>query len=78
LNKVETSKDKKQRRIEEISAILSTSVETAIRLGVDGNKSEYWMFQGKPDKLYIKLSPIVCTEDTWMYLDEKVHHKVSF
>jgi len=62
---------KKRKRIEEINVSLNVNIETAIRLGLDGNKSEYWVFKGLPDKLYVKMSPIVYTEDTWRYYDEK-------
>lgn len=70
--------DKKRKRIDEINSTLNVNIETAIRLGLDGNKSEYWVFQGQSDKLYVKMSPIVYTEDTWRYYDEKVNFQKLF
>ncbi len=71
MSKVEGAKERKQTRVEEIVASLNGNVETATRLGQDSNKSEYWIFQGHTERLYVKLSPIVYPEDTWMFFDEK-------
>jgi len=51
---------------------LSNPLQTAFLIGSDVHRSEYWVFQAEPAKLYVRCPEIVSTEEEWYYYDTKV------
>jgi len=64
--------NKKQETVDAINSELVLTLQTATFIGVDGDKTEYWVFQAEPDRVYIRNPSIMSTDEEWYYYNTKV------
>jgi hypothetical protein len=65
----------KQARVEEITNGLGPNIQTAQCVGLDIKKSEYWVFNLEPNKIYVRCPAVQDdkeTEDNWYFYDKQV------
>ncbi len=64
--------NKKKQRLSALEIQIRTAIQPAALIGVDVHKSEYWVFQAEPNKLYVRIPEIILTEEEWYYYDKPV------